>query len=580
MPQPRRPTVTLLPGGAVRVAALAVALVAVWNPTVAWANSAEIFGVGSRYAGMGDASAALVHGPVATFYNPAGVANGRRAEFHFSSTAYVGWLKIRQESTSIENPFEFAIGLTVPVPFKGALANRVWIGLLASAHPDILGRVISHLPTDPFYPYFDNRTQRVVVLPTLAFRLLDHPRYGRLTLGIGVNVFAGLEGVIIGTEGASRSLEARVNQSLSGIFALTAGLRYSWKWLHVGLAFRQQFSMRFATDSFNFVAGTDLDLSIEAEGLFTPHTFVLGLAATPTRRISVGLDFSYGLWSLYNGPFVRVASVLPLVGSLTGDVPDVEFKDTISAKVGFEYRIPVPKGIHLPVRAGLGFESSPVPDQPGRTNMLDGHKLIISAGMGVDLGLLLGRRVWVDMHLRMHVLIPRTFEKVLSAAQPECPASRAPLGPDGALLDEVPCDRTNTETLGFQLSNPGYPRLRASGMVFSGGFTIGVELGRAEKAVPPTARPEARRPAERPVMRPVTPTPRRPVAPPPKRREPPREPPINIGGRAHDGTAPDGGPGGPGGPAERGAAGAGRRLGSHGSRRPGPWHGHVHPHPV
>jgi hypothetical protein len=180
---------------------------------------------------------------------------------------------------------------------------------------------------------------------------------------------------------------------------------------------------------------------------------------------------------------VEVSSVLPLVGSLTGDTPRIQFRDAVGVKAGVEYRVSLPKGIHLPLRLGVGFESSPVPDQPGRTNMLDGHKIVISAGIGLDLGLLLGRRVWLDMHLRLHALVPRTFEKEIVLAQPECPAAPSPVGPDEALGDEVPCDRTNDETLGLQLSNPGYPRLRASGFVLSGGITVGVELGSARKAV-------------------------------------------------------------------------------------------------
>lgn len=425
---------------------------------------------------MGDAAGALATGPTASYYNPAGVAAGLRPELHFSSLAYVGWLRVRQETHSIENPYEFSVGLAVPIPFRGVMARRIWVGLLLVAHPDIVARVISHLPTEPFYPYFDNRSQRLMLLPTLAFRVLDHPKKGRLTLGVGINAFAGLSGVIVGQEGASRALEARVSETLGGIFRLTAGVRYDWRFLHVGLTYRQQFSMRFKTDSYNFVAGTDLNLNIDAEGLFSPHTVVLGLGASPTERLTVGLDLSYAVWSQYKGPFVTVSSLLPLVGTLVGDVPQVPFKDSVAVRAGVEYRVALPKGIHLPLRLGLGFESSPVPEQPGRTNMLDGHKLVVSGGVGVDLGTLMGRRVWVDLHLRLHAVLPRVFEKKIVVPGSECPAQPSPVTPDEALGDEVPCDRTNDETLGLQLSNPGYPRLRASGFVLSGGFGLGVEL--------------------------------------------------------------------------------------------------------
>jgi len=432
--------------------------------------------VGSKNAGMGDAATALASGPTAAYYNPAGLANGDLAQLHFSSTAYQGWLKVRSQTHGIENPYEFALGLTVAVPFKGKLHHRIWLGVLLTAHPDILARVISRLPTDPFYPYFDNRTQRLVLIPALAFRLLDSKRRGRLTLGVGANVFAGLTGVIIGEEGASRSLEARVSEGLSGIFRMVAGLRYSWRWLNLGFAYRQEFSMPFKTDSFNFVAGGDLNLNVDAEGLYSPHTFVMGLGVKPTPKLSVALDVSYALWSLWRGPYVDVTSVLPLVGDLVGDTPQVAFRDVVAVRMGMEYRVGLPRKLVMPLRAGFAVETSPVPDQPGRTNLLDGHKLIFSIGGGFDLGRLLKRRVWVDMHLRIHVLVPRTIRKKISVPAQECPATAPPLGPDQALSDEVPCDRTDDTTLGLQISNPGYPYLKVRGFVLSGGFTLGVEL--------------------------------------------------------------------------------------------------------
>jgi hypothetical protein len=458
------------------VGALATLVLVLGSGGVGRANSADIFGVGSKSAGMGDAATALASGPTAAYYNPAGLANGDRAQLHFSALAYKGWLQVRSTTQGIQNPYEFALGLTVAVPFKGRLHHRVWLGLLLTAHPDILARVISHLPTDAFYPYFDNRTQRLVLIPALAFRLVDSKRRGRLTLGLGANVFAGLTGVIIGEEGASRSLEARVSEGLSGIFRVVAGLRYSWRWLNVGFTYRQQFSMPFKTDSFNFVAGGDLNLNVDAEGLFSPHTFVLGMAVTPRKNLSVALDVSYALWSLWRGPFVDVTSVLPLVGNLVGDTPQVDFKDVVALRVGAEYRVSLPRKLVMPLRVGLGFETSPVPDQPGRTNLLDGHKLMFSIGGGIDLGRMLKRRVWVDLHLRLHLLVPRTIRKKISVSAQECPATAPPLGPDQALSDEVPCDRTDDTTLGLQISNPGYPYLKVKGLVLSGGFSLGVEL--------------------------------------------------------------------------------------------------------
>jgi hypothetical protein len=440
------------------------------------ANSFDLFGLGGRGAAMGDAVTALSTGPAAHYYNPAGTALGDRAELMISALGYQGWLKYRETTLGIDNPFEIAVGQTVAVPFKGKLAKRIWLGLVLSTHSDILARIKAHLPSDPFYPYFDNRTQRLVLLITLAGKLLDHPKHGRLSAGLSVNYFAAVGGTIIGQEGPSRSLEARVSENLAGFVRWNAGLRYDWRWLHAGLVFRQQFSERFGTESYNFVAGTDLNLAFSSEGLFSPHTLVAGLGFTPGQRLALGLDVAWSMWHLYGGPYVRVTSLLPLVGGLVGDLPRVNFKDTVAVRLGVEYRVDLPKKLVLPLRLGLAFETSPVPEQPGRTNLLDGHKFVTSLGLGLDFGRRLKRRITLDLHVRLHALIPRTFKKTIYTGSSECPAQPSPLTLDQALQDEVPCDRTDASTLGLQISNPGYPSLRASGVVLSGGLTLGVEL--------------------------------------------------------------------------------------------------------
>ena len=170
-------------------------------------------------------------------------------------------------------------------------------------------------------------------------------------------------------------------------------------------------------------------------------------------------------------------SLLPLVGELTGDMPDIPFDDAISIRFGTEYVFKLPRTVQLPLRAGIGFETSPVPVQRGRTNMLDGHKFSLSLGLGVDLGKLARRRIWIDLHARMQFLLPQKMSKNVYVPEQECPAPPAgSVDPDLYLTDEMPCDRTDPATLGIQISNPGYPSVESGGWVVSGGISLGVEL--------------------------------------------------------------------------------------------------------
>jgi long-subunit fatty acid transport protein len=182
--------------------------------------------------------------------------------------------------------------------------------------------------------------------------------------------------------------------------------------------------------------------------------------------VDLSLDATWARWSTWRGPFVRVTAELPLAGELEGQLPAVPWRDTFGVRLGAERALP--RG--FAVRGGAGFETSPVPArQPGVTNLLDGPKYTGALGLGWrsrDLG---GRRLRIDLHVMAQVLGARTLAKTI-AAPGEDPA------PFDALRDEVRNDPAQPETLGAQISNPGYPTLDSGGQVFSGGMSLQVEL--------------------------------------------------------------------------------------------------------
>ena len=466
-----------------RFAFFIVFLLFVWQmrPKPVRANSAEMFGLGSRWAGMGDAAVGLADDFSAAFYNPANLALAKKGSLSFGVLGYGARLKLGKVTAGIEHPLEAQLGVHFPVPFKGWMKDKLWVAIAFSSHQDIVARLRGYMASDVFYPYYDNRTQRLLLIPALSFRAMDHPLYGRLSFGLGFNSLAGLAGMVVGREGPSRSVEARVEERLFSIIRLVAGMSYEKSGFRVGMAYRQEMKVPVTTGSFNYIAGTDLDLDIAADTLFDPHTFVLGASWSSTGKkgvvTSVGLELGYALWRLYKGPYVAVDSYLPLVGELKGDLPDIQFKDSLAVRAGVEHWFTLPKTMRLALRGGVGFETSPVPMQHGRTNMLDGHKLALSLGFGLDLGRVFSRRVWMDVHGRCGIVFSREMKKRLFFPEGECPAPPpGTVDPDDYLVDELPCDRTDPTTLGFQTSNPGYPSVKSGGFVFSGGVTLGVEL--------------------------------------------------------------------------------------------------------
>jgi long-subunit fatty acid transport protein len=317
--------------------------------------------------------------------------------------------------------------------------------------PRTLVRVIARLPDEPFYPYYDNRTQRLVVLPAVAVKITP-----RFSLGIGFNVLAGLGGSVIAIEGPTRSLEPRVDEQIDTRLKLNVGARWQISDAHaLAVTFRQAFSVPFATVADTVVAGQPLALDLNAEGLYTPDELVLGWAGRLDQTL-ISADVTWSRWSAYPGPYVHVNSDLPLVGPLAGETPVVPWSDTIGLRLGVEHAF----GDWF-VRGGYGYETSPVPsEQPGVTNLLDGPKHTFAIGLGVRVG-----HARIDVHAQAQLVGARTLHKTV-AAPGENPA------PFDALRDEVTDNPNDPTTLGVQISNPGYPSIDGGGQVYSGGITV------------------------------------------------------------------------------------------------------------
>jgi long-chain fatty acid transport protein len=445
-------------------AALASLIASLAGPRRAAASPPEVFGFGSRQAGLGGAVAARVDDFSSGYYNPAGLAFGTGKRVTLGLFGAASNLHVNDRTVGIAEPFGIVFGATAPAPLGGPLAGRVRVGIGLYLLPTTIVRVIARLPDEPFYPWYDNRTQRLVVLPFAAFRITD-----RLGVGVAANVLAGLAGHVVAGEGPTRALEARVDEEVPTRATINAGVRFralpTWD---VALVYRQEFGVPFTTVADTTVAGEPIDLSIAAKGLFTPDTVVLGNALrTPVADLS--LDVHWARWSAYPGPFVVVDSNLPLVGPLSGVLPAVPWKDTFGAKLGVERVLPGDQ-VDVALRAGYGFETSPVPaSQPGVTNLLDGNKHTVSLGLGLDFHLPGSKkRVRVDVHVQAQLVQSRTMRKTVA------PAGETP-APFDALRDEVTDDQGDPSTLGTQISNPGYPSIRSGGEVFSGGLTV--EMG-------------------------------------------------------------------------------------------------------
>lgn len=447
-------------GGPLRTAvpAALVVVIAAALPVPAAASPVEVFGFGSRHAGRGGAVSATVTDFAAGYYNPAGLGLGRGKRLSFGTVGARSNLRVDDERVDLSEPIGFIVGVSAPAPLGGPLENLLHVGIGLYVLPRTVTRIIARFPDEPFFPYYDNRTQRVVVLPTVAVRVRPE-----LSFGVGVNVLATLDGRVSASEGATRGLEARVDEQIPPVARINAGALWRpMPGLGVALAFRQEFSIPFATVAETEVAGEPIDLDIRAFGLYTPMQVVGGVSYARGPG-EIALDLTWGNWSAYPGPYVEVRSELPLVGPLAGVLPEVPYRDTLGITIGGEVSV----GPMWALRGGYGFESSPIPaTQTGVTNLLDGPKHRVSAGAGVVLpwG---PRTVRLDFHARAELVGSRTLDKRIAADGED-------YDPFTALRDEVADDPNDPATQGAQISNPGYPDIESGGQVYSAGLTVEV----------------------------------------------------------------------------------------------------------
>lgn len=173
-----------------------------------------------------------------------------------------------------------------------------------------------------------------------------------------------------------------------------------------------------------------------------------------------------GLWSTY----VNRQGEKPL--------PGYEFRDTISPSFGV-------RADTGPARVGLDlmFQPSPVPEQKGRTNYVDNHKLTGSLGGEFDFEVS-GHRISVGAHIQAHKLLHRRHTKITPDT------SRAitnPLDPNygqginpSLVRDELPDvledalrpGQPYAPAAGLQTNNPGYPGYESDGYLLGGGVYV------------------------------------------------------------------------------------------------------------
>lgn len=434
---PPRPLRCLLAAGLAALGALFSA--------PAQASPEDVLGFGPRSIATGSTGAASSEGYESVYGNPALLSTARERQLAFGFVGAV--FDIHAKEKIAAGPLHGSvIGATLPIPFGGALKDRVALGLGFFAPTDVVVRGRILYPEKAQYPLAD-RVQSVAVQAGIGIDLGHGIRVGG-----GFAALAALSGAVLVATDASGRIGTVVEDTLVASYGPIVGASYdlgdAWR---VGATFRGALVGRFNV----VITVKDLGdltvppLNISGIAQYDPWQIALEVARVKAPwRFAVGATFKR--WSAYPGlseatvrcPITDPDTGLPFSDSCSALAPDKPgYTDTVSAHAGVERAFTPARGVEMRARGGLFFEPSPAPSQTKLANVYDNARGALSAGYGLALS---GPFPAIDLDLfsQLQWLVPREHNKDAS----------------------VPA------------ANAGAPRVSVAGLLASFGMTVGARF--------------------------------------------------------------------------------------------------------
>ncbi len=403
-------------------------------PSDASANPQDTFGAGSKAAAMAGAATAAAASHDACHYNPAALSHVWRPEAGIGFLAYRPFLRVNgADSPANQTRALVSFGLASPIPLGHGLNDLLFVGVDAMLPGLSLYSIRAYPRSEPHFPFLEDRNRRLVLNAAIAVRLVRW-----LAVGAGFSLLPHVAGDVrvdfVGTGDRSHTyvdVEARLSPNVGVLVRPIPTLALALVWRGANRT-----RLRIPT-SVDVAKVPPIRLNVEATEYSTPHQIVLGIA-WEVRPVLMSLDFIYSFYRQFDqsSPSVTLYDSTGAVTKVQA-VGDPGFHDAVSVRAGAEWHVRDPWF----VRAGFAFVQSPVPAQEGESNLLDGHRFTAAAGAGFDIGAAGGPPIRLDAHLAWTGMVSNRDEKVL--------------------LDPA---------------NPGYPTVRGSGSILSGGLDVKVRF--------------------------------------------------------------------------------------------------------
>jgi long-chain fatty acid transport protein len=353
--------------------------------------------------GRADSTVATTNDASSIFYNPAGLTQTEGTQFEAGVTfinpkaSYSG-IGVPSANASCGTPSGCAtvtqdtnVGF-VPAPnayVTRALSSKAFVGFgfyapyglkLSYTNPDqFVGRTVlqeTDLKTFFLTPAIALKLSDIVSV-AVGVSLVPATVYIKRVLGAVDNNQVLFPATVYGSEG-----KIELSASAFGVGA-NAGLQLSFDRLKVGFAFRSAVDLAF-TGKVHFTLPNGLPAEVkksfpDGDGdsdITLPHSFALGVGWVD-GPLTVEASTQLTLWQSFDQLRINFASGLPQPALITPR----NWKTSPLVRVGGQYLIDA-----LALRAGVGYDFTPVPDSTIDPVLPDASRFIFTAGVGYDFG--------------------------------------------------------------------------------------------------------------------------------------------------------------------------------------------------
>ncbi len=399
------------------------------------ASPLDLFGIGGRAPGMAGTGVASTRDYEAVYVNPAGLADVTRRRAVMGGLYGDFALELDGADTGTEPARGLVFGGQVPMPLGGALRDRVGLGFGFFVPTAAINRVRAPRPGVPTFALLESRSQVVGLQLAVGVRLT--PRW---SVGLGLNALAVLRGGIAVTTDGSGRFTTQSEQRLLTRFAPIAGARWRWREdVELGLVARapsrSDYDIEVTNDLGDVLPLTLPAIRIAGNSQYDPWTVALEAAWRLSDTVTVTGHLAWQRWSAFPLPTLNPVAATP---------PQAPpgFHDTAVPRLAIE-RVTPALGGELALRGGYAFLWSPAPEMRGRQSLLDNHRHLFAAGLGL---------AWPRSRLPIHVDAWVQLHQ-LQARRHEKDAGLFPAG------EAVPFDVVDTR-----------------GRLIVGGMTMGIDL--------------------------------------------------------------------------------------------------------